>query len=149
MKHGKTSIYLTERIANLLDGHGPEGAETERNIGEKIGYILPGWDAILRDEKARWRNSLSPEEWIVCQSCTIGHLFSMESGGPVEVDVGSVLASVEDTLDSEIAMDDAKKWRESTIQKLQGATIAAQLALVWMLIRERNRGMMRDHLDAK
>ena len=150
MKHGKTSIYLTERIANLLDGHGPEGAETERNIGEKIGYILPGWDAILRDEKARWRNSLSPEEWIVCQACTISHAFAMESGGPIDLDLSeSVLACVADTLDTEIAMDNAEKWRASTIEKIKGATVAAQLALVWMLIRERNRGMMRDHLDAK
>jgi len=139
MKPGKTSLYLTERLANLLDSHGPAGDEGERNLGEKLGYIVPGWDAILRDEKARWKTTLTREEWIVCQSCTISHSFSMDDGGPVEIDLGCVLACVEDTLDSEICMDDASKWRASTITKLRGASNAAQLALVWMLLRERKR----------
>jgi hypothetical protein len=137
MKSGKTSLYLSDRLANLLDAHGPTGNEGERNLGEKLGYIVTGWDRILRDEKNRW--GLTREEWFVCQSCTVSHSFSMENGGPVDIDVGAVLACVEDTLDSEIMLDDAPKWRDSTIQKLRGASVAAQLALVWMLIRERNR----------
>lgn len=137
MKPGKTSIYLGERMAKLLDAHGPTGNEGERNLGEKLSYIVDGWDRIMRDEKSRW--NLTREEWIVCQSCTISHWFSMEGGGPVELDVGAVLACVEDTLDSEIMLENAAKWRESTILKLQKASTVAQLALVWMLIRERKR----------
>ena len=149
MEPGKTTTYINPRLANLLDEHGPtdEGA---RGLAEKLNYIVPGWDKVLRDEKARWRALLTKEEWIVLQACTISHAFAMESGGPIDLDLSeSVLACVADTLDTEIAMDNAEKWRASTIEKIKGATVAAQLALVWMLIRERNRGMMRDHLDAK
>lgn len=139
MKTGATNTYINERLANLLDGHGP-GGDGNRVLAEKLNYIIPGWDKILREEKARWKATLAHEEWIVCQSCTWSHGFAMETGGPVETDLsGAVLACVEDTLDSEIMMDDAGKWRSSTIEKLRGASSAAQLALVWMLLRERKR----------
>lgn len=139
MKTGATNTYINERLANLLDEHGPDG-DGNRVLADKLNYIVPGWDRILREEKARWKQLLTREEWLVCQSCTWSHQFAMEAGGPVETDLsGAVLACVEDTLDSEIMMDDAPKWRASTIEKLRGASTAAQLALVWMLLRERKR----------
>lgn len=140
MKQGKVNTYLNERLAALLDAHGPESdAESDRGLADKLNYIIPGWDAVLRDEKKRWRASLSDQEWIVVQSCTMSHAFAMECGGPVEQDIGAILMCAEDTLDSELAMDDAAIWRASTIKKLRGATVASDLALVWMLIRERIR----------
>lgn len=139
METGKTTTYINPRLAGLLDEHGPQD-DGARGLADKLNYILPAWDKILREEKARWRALLTREEWLVCQSCTLSHAFAMEMGGPLDLDLsGAVLACVADTLDSELAMDDAAKWRASTIAKLQGATLAAQLALVWMLVRERNR----------
>ena len=139
METGKITTYINPSLASLLDNHGPQD-DGARGLADKLNYIVPGWDKILRDEKARWRALLTREEWIFCQAATISHAFAMEMGGPLDLDLsGAVLACVADTLSEEIAMDDAEKWRQSTIAKLQGATLAAQLALVWMLIRERNR----------
>lgn len=139
MKTGTVTTYLTDRMGALLDEHGPS-PDGNRVLAEKLGYIVPGWDAILRDEKARWRERLTREEWFVCQAATLSHAFSMETGGLVHDDAsGAVLACVEDTQDSDLEMADAARWRASTIDKLRGATVAAQLALVWMLIRERGR----------
>jgi len=139
MKPGKTSLYLTDRIANLLDAHGPSGTDGERNLGEKLGYIVPGWDRILRAEASTWRESLTRDEWILAQAVTISHAFAMEVGGPVEDDLGSVLLCLEDTNAQDI--EDQSLWPAvaTLLPKLRSASTAAQLALVWMLLRERKR----------
>lgn len=140
MKSGPCNTYLTERIASLLDAHGPDADEdSSRGLAEKLKYIVPAWDAVLRDEKRRWRELLKDEDWFVLLSCTLSHAFAMEVGGPPETDLGAILACVEDTLDSELAMDDPAKWRKSALSKLAGVTHAQDLALVWMLVRERKR----------
>ena len=138
MKKGKINTYLTDRLANLLNAHGPQDAG-ERGLAGKLKYIVPAWDAILRDEKKRWRASLDAQEWFVLQSCTISHSFAMEYGGAWETDVGAILACVEDMLGSELCMDNPEKWRSSTVAKLRGASVSSDLALVWMLLRERKR----------
>ena len=137
MKQGKINTYINEQLANLLNEHGPKEGHSDRFLADKLNYIIKGWDAILRDEKRRWRDILRKEEWFVLQACTISHSFAMEDGGIFERDFGAVLACVSDTLDSEIAMDDAARWRASTIDKIKGAAKAQDMALVWMLIRSR------------
>lgn len=62
MKPGKTSLYLTERLANLLDAHGP-ASEGKRNLGAKLSHIATGWDAVMRDEAREWRRILPDAEW--------------------------------------------------------------------------------------
>lgn len=139
MKSGKINTYLNDRLTHLLNEHGPKD-EGERGLADKLNYIIPAWHEIMREEKARLTSLLSPAEWICVQACTISHSFAMEDGGAMEADLGgSVLACVEDTLDSELAMDDASAVQASTITKLQGLSNAQQLALVWMLIRARRR----------
>lgn len=139
MQPGKATTYINDRLANLLAEHGPtdDGA---RGLADKLNYIIPAWDKVLREEKARWTALLTREEWSVVLQCTLSHAFAMDTGAPFDLDLsGAILACVEDTQDSEIMMDDAATWRASTITKLRGATLAAQLALVWMVIRERAR----------
>lgn len=133
----RTSIYLSERMENLLAAHGPQPEGSQRNIGEKIDYIVRAYDAILRDEKKRM--SLTPGEWSVLLECCWGHAFAMEVGGPMDVDVDACLVCVEDTLDSELTTDGGAAARVSLISKLQAATVAQSIALAWMVIRERKR----------
>jgi hypothetical protein len=138
MKPGKITIYVNEQLANHLNGWGLEDS-TGRGIADVLNYITPALDGIMRDEKGWWRKRLTSEEWFVCQSCTVSRAFAMDSGGAWSMDIGAVLACVEDTLDSKLCMDDAVKWRKSTIDKLLGTSVSHDLALVWMLIRERKR----------
>lgn len=56
------SIYLTERLANLLDAHGPTSSNG-RNLGVKLNHIANGWDAVMRDEAREWRRILPAAEW--------------------------------------------------------------------------------------
>lgn len=138
MKTGRMTTYINPRLGGLLAGHGPATAGA-RQLAEKLAYLVPGWDRILRDEAARWRALLAREEWQVCQEATVSHAFAMDVGGTPDLDLGAVLACVEDILDGELSLPDAARWRESTAAKLRGASVAAQLALVWMLLRERRR----------
>ena len=137
---GSKTTYLDPRIANLLSEHGPMGGE-DRILSKKIKYIVSGWDAILRDEKAKWTAILADEEWTVIRACTGFHLFDMESGSmSIEVDLNdAILNLVADAPVSEITANDPEKWRQSTINKLKGASKAAQFALVWMVIRALRR----------
>lgn len=138
MKTGRTTTYINERLANLLDAHGPTG-EGERNLADKLGYIIPGWDRVLRDEAAKWRKTLSKPEWHLLQAATISHAFAMDVGGPLEDDLGSVLLCVQDSEPDELGIADAAMHQASVSLLLEQASTAAQLALVWMLLRERRR----------
>lgn len=62
MKPGKTSVYLTERLANLLDAHGPTSGSGS-GLGAKLNHIATGWDAVMRDEAREWRRILTGAEW--------------------------------------------------------------------------------------
>lgn len=137
MKSGKTSLYLSDRLANLLDAHGPAGNEGERNLGEKLGYIVAGWDRILRDEMGRWKSRISREEWEILQSATVAHAFHMSVGGPAELDIASVALCVQDSIPEE--MGATAEQLDTLYGKLHQASVAAQYAIVWMLLRERNR----------
>lgn len=138
MKTGRIQTYINPRLGALLGAHGP-ATEGARQLAEKLAYIVPGWDRVLREEAARWRALLAREEWQVCQQATLSHAFTMDVGGAPDLDLGAVLACVEDSLDGELSLPDAARWRESTAAKLRGASAAAQLSLVWMLLRERRR----------
>lgn len=136
MKPGSATTYINERLAGLLDEHGPETGDGTRGLAEKLGYILPAWDAVLREEKARWRALLAREEWeSILQACW-SHAFAMETGGAYDLDLsGAILACVEDSLPGELATGNPDALKA----KLRGASAAAQLALAWMVIRERVR----------
>lgn len=142
MRPGQTTTYINDRLANLLDEHGPHllSDDGKRQLAEKLNYLVAAWDAILRDEKARWKALLSRDEWEVVLQCCWSHAFAMEQGGPYEADLsGAILACVQDTLPSDITLDGADVLLASTAAKLRDATVAAQFALAWMVIRERIR----------
>lgn len=138
MKSGPTKTYVTERLASLLDAHGPSGDGT-RGLADKMNYIVSGWDRIIRSEASAWRESLTREEWILVQAVTISHAFAMDTAGPVEDDIGSVLLCLEDTSAQDI--EDQRLWASvaTLLPKLRAASVASQLALVWMLLRECKR----------
>lgn len=138
MQAGKINTYVNERLANLLETHGPSSDGT-RVLAEKLNYIVPGWDRILRDEAAKWRKTLSKAEWHVLQAATISHAFAMDVGGPVEDDLGSVLLCVQDSTPDDLGIADAVMHQASVSLALEQASTASQLALVWMLLRERKR----------
>ena len=133
----KTSIYLSERMTNLLAAHGPQPECSQRNVAEKLGYIVRAYDAILRDEKKRI--GLAPGEWAVLLECCWSHSFSMEDGGAMEQDLDACLACAEDTLDSELTTPDGGLHRRALVEKLRGFSVAQHIALAWMVIRERKR----------
>lgn len=136
----RTSVYMSDRMSNLLAAHGPAPTRTERNLAAKLDYITRAYDAILRDAKRRW--DLTDREWDVLFGCCKDHKFAMDIGGDALDDVGACLARVEalpDDLDS--------LTRSALLGKLKSATAAQSLALVWMVIRERKR--IGEDLNAK
>lgn len=140
MKPGQTTTYINDRLAGLLEEHGPDAGGDRRQLAEKLNYLVAAWDAIMRDEKARWKEHLSRDEWEVVLQCCWSHAFAMEQGGPYEADLsGAILACVQDALPSEITLDGADALLASTATKLRDASAAAQFALAWMVIRERIR----------
>ena len=148
MKSGRINTYITPQLANLLDEHGPDGGD-ENNLAEKLGYLVPAFDGILRDEKKRWTKLLSRDEWEVAQVAMWSHAWSMETGGAWELDARDcILANLRDMDAQELeaaGIGDPEAVRASLAAKLQGATTAAQIALAWMLIRERIRaGQKQD-----
>lgn len=149
MKSGRVNTYITPQLANLLDEHGPDGGDDVNNLAEKLAYLVPAFDGILRDEKKRWTKLLSRDEWQAAQFAMWSHAWSMETGGAWELDARDcVLANVRDVDAQELEMAgiaDPEAVRSSLAAKLHGATTAAQIAIAWMLIRERIRaGQKQD-----
>ena len=149
MKSGRINTYITPQLANLLDEHGPDGGDDVNNLAEKLAYLVPAFDGILRDEKKRWTKLLTRDEWMAAQVAMCSHAWSMEMGGAWELDardcVQHNLRDV-DAADLEAAgIADPESARASLSAKLQGATTAAQISIAWMLIRERIRaGQKQD-----
>lgn len=129
MKVGATNTYINARLGALLDAHGPRG-EIARPLSAKLNYIMPAWDAIVRQEAERWTKKLSPAdlEWLrhECRE----HLRPINGGlgaADAAAMIGSVLA----------ANASASEAMVAGIQKHFGkATIAEKVALVWLLYAE-------------
>ena len=149
MKSGRVNTYITPQLAHLLDEHGPDGGDDVNNLAEKLAYIVPAFDGILRDEKKRWTKLLSRDEWQAAQVAMWSHAWSMETGRAWELDARDcILANVRDVDAQELEAAgtcETDDVRASLTTKLQDATTAAQIALAWMLIRERIRaGQKQD-----
>ena len=138
---GKTSIYVTRRMAGLLNEHGPQSTGIKRNLAAKLGYIAAAYDFILREKKRIWTERLTADEWSLLRAATRSRNFYMESGGNPVYDAIGGLWSVVDATDqlAEASEMADEKVRLSLCAKLLNADRADQLALTWMLIRSRRR----------
>lgn len=126
MKTGTTNTYITARMATLLDAHGPQG-DILRPLSAKLGYIVPAWDAAMRDEAERWRKKLEQHELNWLRGACDEALRSIDGGLPA--------ADAVNAIQGVLARAGVGDWEMA--QRIRGqvqrATVSARMALVWML----------------
>lgn len=126
MKVGATNTYINAGLAALLEVHGPQEAGA-RPLSAKLNYILPAWDAVLREEEARWRKALMDFElaWLrALGRSSLGGLEAMPSAGAAVNALTDALARASEAGD---------KVAAPILVRVQKASTAARISLVWMI----------------
>lgn len=126
MKVGATNTYINAGLAALLEVHGPQEAGA-RPLSAKLNYIMPAWDAILREEEVRWRKALMDFElsWLLALGrSSLGSLEAMPSAGAAVNALTDALARASEAGEREAA---------PILVRVQKASTAARIALVWMI----------------